>query len=788
MKHLFKRMMACLLCMVMLVIPMQLSPAAATAATDSRVLAYVPLDDRPVVVDRVIYGAESAGFDIQLPPDASLYQTHLDDQLVNKDNPDTKYTDESQVGNGAAIMDWLEEMEADGCDYYIIHLDMMFSGGLVGSRYPDTHYDENGYLNISEQLEIAERLAALSNDTENKVYFVDTVVRLASTSNFKGYKGDMYDALRAYSKKARWPLDPQWWYGLDYAGSCDIINAIKDNYQRGDDWQTITFGSPLTQEKVDLYHLARHRKLRLINYMMEYARNAYYIVGVDDASPQNTIQSNDIKFIEARMEDLGIGYSLFADTDSAGLMALSRLVTDYYGDTQIPVKVRYYGDMADQPADDYDIGTLRTNVQSHVECANGVVTSGTGKVELLVLTKISTSHTISGNGYSSAYVSNINALIAQAKANIANNVPTIIVDCSTEANYRSSWVKGRSDARFINLQDELLKNVEISKLLGYSNWNTVGNTLGIAIGQGMARYGYLANETSVSAASHTAFVKAMTYTFIKDITYNARNKMSDYTWQFQYWITKEINAYNSANGTSYTNMNFYEYMFGYDGNKDSGNCLDYELCDGEHRINNELEYCMMQGGNASAYTGCGQQVLNAIKAGEFYTKLGNRVETAAITELRVDNFRFPWYRQFEISFDIFPTLKLGYFNINGDFFEKVNVKQTVADVAEKAKEQYGASSVVLYDLSNNVASGIYAGTGFTVEMTIGGVKSSYTVVIPTEINGDGKTTTADVREVMLNVVGVNDLTAAQTEAADMDTNGTIGSTDARRILQSILDA
>ena len=122
MKHLFKRVTACLLCVAMLVIPMQLSPVAAEAA-EKTVLAYVPLDDRPVVVDRVVYGAGSAGFDIVLPPDASWYQTHLDNQLVNKDNPDTKYTDERQVGNGAAIMDWLEEMEASGCDHYIIHLD-----------------------------------------------------------------------------------------------------------------------------------------------------------------------------------------------------------------------------------------------------------------------------------------------------------------------------------------------------------------------------------------------------------------------------------------------------------------------------------------------------------------------------------------------------------------------------------------------------------------------------------------------------------------------------------------
>ena len=60
MKHLFKRVTACLLCVAMLVIPMQLSPVTASAETEKPVLAYVPLDDRPVVVDRVVYGANAS--------------------------------------------------------------------------------------------------------------------------------------------------------------------------------------------------------------------------------------------------------------------------------------------------------------------------------------------------------------------------------------------------------------------------------------------------------------------------------------------------------------------------------------------------------------------------------------------------------------------------------------------------------------------------------------------------------------------------------------------------------
>lgn len=785
MKSIFHRFTALLMCAVMLltVVPYTAATVSAATATTAPTLAYVPLDDRPVVVDRVIYGAGSAGFDIVLPPDASWYQTHLDNQLVNEDNPNTQYTDERQVGNGAAFMDWLEEMEADGCNYYIIHLDMMFSGGLVGSRYPDTHYDADGYLNISEQLAIAERLTTLANNPENHVYFVDTVMRLASTSGFKGYEGSMYDTIRAYAKQARYDLNEIYWETTNYETACKILVDPNDSiyrfYSVGVNWATLdNYG--LTDEQIKLYHLARQRKMRLINYMMQYATSSYYIIGVDDASPENTIQTNDIDFIHARMKAMGIGYSLFADTDSAGLMALSRLVTDYYNDTAIPVKVRYYGDMADKPADGYDIGTLRTNVQSHVECANGVVTDGTGEVELLVLTKISDSHTIQGNGASTTYVNNINALVAQAKANIANNVPTIVVDCSTEANYRSSWVKGRTDAaNYKNLQDELLNNVEISKLLGYSNWNTVGNTLGIAIGQGMARYGYLANETNIAGTSHRAFLQAMTYAYIKDITYNARNKMSDYTWQFQWWIANEISIYNKANGTSYTNMNFYEYMFKRDGNKDSGACKDWELCDGEHQINNELHWSMMRGGDATAYTGCGQQVLNAIMAGEIYTDLGGVVTTMGITNITLGNFRCPWYRQFEITFDIEVALDL--YTV-GTFLTGISASETASVFASQAGAQFGATATVKTPSGDIAADDAKVGTGFTVTVN----NKTYTVVVYGDVDANGKCNTTDIRDVMKNVLGSVTYSAAQTEAADHDKNGKVTSTDARRLLQDLL--
>ncbi|MBR5134362.1 MAG: DUF4127 family protein, partial [Clostridia bacterium] len=517
MKKLFRRVTAAVVCAVMLLTVMPLSTATVSAASSTApLMAIVPLDNRPVCVDRVIYAAESAGFEVAMPAE-DLYRTYLDNQGKNANG--------TQHGDGAAIMTWLENMDRnEGCDYYVIHLDQMFSGGLVGSRYPDTPMPSSvtvsdaGVLTATE-LDVMNRLVALASKADNHVYFVDTVMRLASTGSYKGYEVPAYNSFREYAQKTRKVLSTSNFDETEYSKSLDSIKQIYNNYQIGSSGETLTFRTTtdsnyqgLTQKQINEYHFFRLRKLMLINRMAQYgAGTGVYIIGVDDASPKVTIQTNEINFIEARMTALGYEYYLSADTDSCGLMAVARCANDYYSATP-RIRVRYYGGMADKAADSYDIGTLRTNVQTHVESLNATYidektnSAMEADVEVLVLTKISDSHNIRDNGASSEYTGNIDSLVSRAKSNIKNNIPTIIIDASTEMNYFKSWVKGLK-----NLQDELIANVDMSRILGYSNWNTVGNSIGIALGMGIARYAYVKYEVNPTAASHVAFAKSLTY-------------------------------------------------------------------------------------------------------------------------------------------------------------------------------------------------------------------------------------------------------------------------------------
>lgn len=764
-----KRILSVMLALVMLVTALAAVPTAVSAETAAMpTLAFVPLDNRPVCTDRVVYQATSAGFDIQMPAE-DLYRTYLDGQGTNANG--------TQHGDGAAIMTWLEEMDASGCDHFVIHLDQMFSGGLVGSRYPDTT------TVTAAESDIIDRLIVLTNDANNQVYFVDTVMRLASTGGYKGYVQGEYGSFRAYAEQARQQLDTAGFYTDDYNTSVGQLDAIVAGYQIGASGETLTYytgeatywNAPLTQDMINQYHAFRRRKLDLLNLLMQFGnRRAHYIIGVDDSSPNVTIQTNEINFINARMDTLGYDYYLFADTDSAGMMAVARCVADYYN-ANTKVQVRYFGNQVDVAADEFDIGTLRSNVTTHLACANATVVDSDADMELLVLTKADT--TVKDTATEdTTYTANINALIERAQYNIANDIPTVVVDCSTEANYLMSYVYG-----FTNLQNELVTKLDVSRLLGYSNWNTVGNTLGIAIGQGVARYTYLANATAACDASHAAFVKAMTYSYIKDITYNARQKHSNFTYTFQWWIN------NTVGGTGWNSSNFYADMVAYD-DGDSYK-QDWELCRGERVVNNGLEWYIMNGGDAAAYSGCGQQVLDAIETGAIYTDLNGTTAIAQVGEVSLSRFRFPWYRQFEMTFDIAATV--GSYIAEGALIKNIGTELTVIKFMPELAAQFDATSVTV-DRWDGTAPDRdeFIGTGCKASVTAAdnSVQSFYVVVMgdvagPIEGGGDGKINTADAREVLRYALKIVSFSEAQAAAADIDASAVVNTADAREILR-----
>ena len=229
--------------------PVRTEPAdTESAPADEPVIAYVPLDDRPDNAERVVYLADSLGYELLLP-EADDYHTALDGQPLNENG--------TQSGDRADLFEWVLAQEEAGCDRYILSLDQLLSGGLVNSRAmaaeePVTLSDGRtlGELELLEEL-----IAVLAADENNRVWLLDTVMRLAATTGYGGFGLNEYNALRAYGMAPRPHL----------TGAALTVENIAADYPLGADGAPVPVEAeePLPEGAVEDYLSARERKLRL---------------------------------------------------------------------------------------------------------------------------------------------------------------------------------------------------------------------------------------------------------------------------------------------------------------------------------------------------------------------------------------------------------------------------------------------------------------------------------------------------------------------------------------------
>lgn len=508
------------------------NPQSPNEETALPCVAYIPIDNRPVNKERVEYLAESVGIDL-IMPDEELYRTVLDSMEPNSDG--------SVMGNREALCAWLLETDKI-CDHFIISLDQLTSGGLVSSRWLSN-------TDLTFEYKMVDTVLALCQT--NTVYVFDTVMRLASTVDYQGYHIEEYNAFRAYGRVARKMLE----------GEALTLSNIVASYAYDQNGDPISVD--VSEEARASYHASRERKLKIADYFLRSAGDTvdFIYIGVDDSSPQNTIQTNEIRYIQALMGTRGV---LSAATDELGLCCLSRMAAHFYGGAD--VNLTYYGPGKDQPADGYDIGTLDDSVQAHLSALLATQKEqGSGALEVLLLTYGSTD-------------AHRAALLQRLKENQRKRIPTALVDVSDNPAQLAEMLMAEGE-------------IDICRLLGYSSWNTAANAIGIALSQSTARYAYLCFAGVSNDRANAGFVKAMTFAYVKDICYKCFD--------------------NTIDGLT---------------ENDSSCSLEKVLA----RINQGVPMTS-PGGVAESYWG----------------------------EVAVSNFRYPWNRTFEMTFDIQVSEKSG---------------------------------------------------------------------------------------------------------------------------------
>ena len=451
-----------------------------------KVISYVPLDDRPDNEERVIYLAESLGYTLAMP-ERDLYHTALDGQPLNSNG--------TQSGDRAALYEWVLEQEAAGCDRYILFMDQLLSGGLVNSR---AMAGENPVtLSTGESLtetELMDRLLTLLADASNRVWLLDSVIRLAPTVGYTGFGLNEYNALRSYGIKSRPEL----------RDSNLTVEKIVASYPLGSDGSVLGVEAeePLPEGAVADYLAARERKLRLSQEMfrgLEDGRhdNFRVLIGVDDSSEEDSIQKNEIAFLRMQLRE---GDALLSGVDDLAFKAVAKLYLEELDWNGANVCVRYFGGAEELPACAYDYKPLTEIVEEHFDFFDLTeTTAAESDLMLLVLTQPA------DEAKKTAYYEQ---LIKELKEHQENTqIPVVLIDAGN-ARYGTAFHKA------------LTEEVELGWLLSYAGALDMAIVTGTALSHGVARYARLSlDHEHKTQASERAFLRTVADSVLKDFCY-----------------------------------------------------------------------------------------------------------------------------------------------------------------------------------------------------------------------------------------------------------------------------
>lgn len=554
-----------------------------------KTIAYVPLDDRPDNVERVVYLAESLGYALAMP-DRDLYRTALDGQPLNENG--------TQHGDMGRLYQWVLEQEEAGCDRYVLSLDQLLSGGLVSSRTRMGYgFDSpSGGVMLTTQL-LEGLLETLSADPDNRVWLLDTVMRLAPTVGYEGGTLEQYNLIRAFGALPRPALE---------GGALTVENIVQNYWETEPDWQTFCEeaeqSSGIDPERY--YHevfeplednlYARQRKLRLSDEIQRILSRPGHekfrlLIGIDDSSLEDCIQKNEIAFLRRGLrtgEDGKRLDRLLSGVDDLAFKAVARLYLDETGWQGGRVCVQYFGGTEDRPACEYDFQPLTEIMGEHLDFFD-LTEADVAELQILVLTQ--PEDETKKNDYRKQ-------LLGALRDCETSRRPTVLMDASN-GTYGTA------------VYEALTKDTELGYLLAYSGMLDMAIVTGTALSHGAARYAVLNSGNSTDSMDR-AWARTLADSVLKDFCYKGA-------------VRNDLLAYirNDLGG-------------------DPNNFWSPEL-DREDLLR-RLEEGMEK---ETA------KVMKNLERSRFLSSLAPR-EERRWGGVALENYRFPWDRAFEIGMDI----------------------------------------------------------------------------------------------------------------------------------------
>ncbi|ANY65343.1 hypothetical protein BBD42_01770 [Paenibacillus sp. BIHB 4019] len=564
---------------------------------------YIPLDDRPANLDDIILQGKAAGIQVIVPPVGDI-RNRLDSHMTT-DGTLVTGTSGPTFGKPEHIRRFIFH-HASKVDGFIISLDMLVYGGLIGSRRLRATAEGTYPAYDSQTAELLDVIREVKQAYPYKpVYVLDTIMRLASTVFVDGLAMPAYTETRTLMQKPRKP-------------ETELL-AILNGYDIQPDGTN--FPDTVYVDKEQYYNAKRH-KLTTTYYMLDQLAREGYIdfvaIGVDDAYIDG-IQANEIAFVEERINEWLGGTDgqnperaiILPDADGLGHSLLARMAKKLYCVNGKPrFAIRYFGPDGRTIVNPYEYMDVHQNLLRHIDIVGGeAVDSGEGSesdMEIIAITAVDQA----GNA------------VSREAENAANMRPTIVIDFT-----------GGGAANAV-VTTALLGSKYTGSLLGYSGWNTAGNKIGMALGMAHSRYACLTMEThaAVLDTAMDAHGSLLFKRFLKDYYYKV--------------VTIAEVRTESRGRSPYTNVTADQNM------RLFNSASDFELLtallQGRMQTNTTTLAQQTAFGIGSASPAC---AIRQIRDGRWSLAPYTRVV------LKQDNPKFIWDRAFEITLEPVVSLR-----------------------------------------------------------------------------------------------------------------------------------
>ena len=444
------------------------APSLAVLSKSRGTMVYVPMDTRPVCKDYTVATMQAAGWDVVIPPEELLSAADRDGQ------PDK-------------LLEWLEQNIQDAVAV-VASADALIYGGLVDSR---THHIEPSVLKSR-----AERLLSLKKKKHSPdIYVFVTIMRSPKVSAapvepvyYQEWGGKLFRQGVLLDKNELQGLSRKETKELEELNHAIPRNVIADFYGR---------------------RRTNVRTTELLLHGIESDSFNYLLVGRDDTSPLSQAHK-EARYMSSLVSNFSnTNIRFFSGADQLGLVLLTQAANRLIYTTPL-VYTEFGAGKGGATVPSYEDDTVAESAKQHIFAAGAFPSKNPATADFILL--VNTPY--NGKTMEASDARNTGVADKNTKA-FADKVQSYLEQGKRVIVSDSAYGNGADNA----LVKELFRRGLAYKVAAYGGWNTSGNTLGFALGQGMESPYYEGN----------AVKDLLTVRYLDDWAYQANTRMDVYT-------------------------------------------------------------------------------------------------------------------------------------------------------------------------------------------------------------------------------------------------------------------